>query len=168
MTPDPPTRPPERPADSHPTGIDASRERELNRPEDFRHVVAASRRRLFAIFDDPHDGLAGLAALPAGDLVAGKQTWLFYGETGQRRLVGRGARHGVYGRLVRLLQITNTDDNRYIDALERALHHGALVVAVPVRRIDTADRLAEILHARGGHTFAYTKHMNFVPTLGEI
>lgn len=51
-------------------------------------------------------------------------------------------------------------------ALERALEHGALVVAPPVADIDTADRVASELQAGDGHTFAYTAHMDFVPTVG--
>ncbi len=143
-------------------------ERALNQPDSFRHVVAASRKRLFAVFDDPQEGLGAIAAIPAADLISGEQTWLFHGEEGLRRLDPSGAAHGLYGRLVRGVQLAVSDDNRYVDALARALHDDALVVALPVTDIETADRLAAALQARSGHTFAYTKHMDFVPTLGQI
>lgn len=143
-------------------------DREYNQPEQFRHVVAASRKRLFAVFDEPEQGVAAVGALLPGDLVPGRETWLLHGEEGLRRLDVAGSSHGVYGRLVRGFQLTMTDDNRYLDALENALERGALVVALPVADVETADRVARELQGRGGHTFAYTAHMDFVPTAGEI
>lgn len=140
----------------------------LNHPASFHRVVAASRKRLFGIFDDPKDGLAAVAALPGTDLIHGEEVWLLHGEEGRRRLDAAGAHHGMYGRLVRVVQMATSDDNRYIDALDRALGNGALVVALPVRDMRTADRLAEGLQRAGGHSFAYTAHHDFVPTLGEI
>jgi hypothetical protein len=143
-------------------------DREFNQPDEFRHVVAASRKRLFAVFDDPQQGVAAVSALPASDLIPGEKTWLLHGEEGRRRLDATGAHHGPYGRLVRLLQRTMSDDNQYADTLERALEDGALVVAVPIANIDIADRVAKLLKEQSGHTFAYTKHGDFVPTAGEI
>lgn len=143
-------------------------ERDLNRPEQFRHVVAASRKRLFTVFDDPHDGLAAIDDLPAMDLIPGEDVWLLHGEEGLRRLDPGGTHHGLYGRLVRVVQLAVSNDGEYIDALARALRDGALVAALPVRDIDTADRLAKVLAARSGHAFAYTRHMDFTPTRGTI
>ena len=140
----------------------------LNHPASFHHVVAASRKRLFAVFDDPEEGLAAVAAIPGADLIHGEEVWLLHGEEGRRRLDAVGAHHGLYGRLVRVVQMATSNDNRYIDALDRALHNGALVVALPVRDIRTADRLARAMQDRSGHSFAYTAHHDFVPTLGEI
>jgi hypothetical protein len=48
-------------------------ERELNRPEHFEHVIAGSRKRLFAIFDDPRQGLAAIRSLPADELIPGER-----------------------------------------------------------------------------------------------
>lgn len=139
----------------------------LNRPAAFDHVVAAARKRLFAIFDEPRDGLDALDALEAGDLVAGEELWLFHGAEGLRRLDPHGAHHGLRGRLVHLVQETMSDDNRYLDALARALRAGALVVALPVADLSTADRVAAALQESDGHSFAYTTHRDFVPTRGE-
>ena len=150
------------------TTLEPLDERRLNQPEDFRHVIAASRKRLFAVFDDPREGLAAVAAVPAADLIAGEPTWLLHGDEGLRRLDAGGARHGWYGRLVRVWQRAMTDYNQYIDALARALQDGALVVALPVADMATADRLAAALADRSGHGFAYAVHFDFVPTTGEI
>ena len=143
-------------------------DREYNQPAQFRHVVAASRKRLFAVFDDPEHGVAAVGAVEPVDLIPGEETWLLHGQEGLRRLDVAASSHGVYGRLVRGFQLAMTDDNRYLDTLERALEQGALVVALPVADIETADRVASALQGRGGHTFAYTAHMDFVPTAGEI
>jgi hypothetical protein len=143
-------------------------DREFNQPDEFRHIIAASRKRLFAVFDDPQQGIAAVSALPASDLMPGEQTWLLHGEEGRRRIDVTGTHHGAYGRFVRLLQLAMSDDNQYIDALDRALRSGALVVAVPIAHINIADRVAKVLETQSGHTFAYTKHMDFVPTASEI
>lgn len=150
------------------TVTDPIDEAQLNRPAEFGRVVAAARKRLFAVFDDPREGLAAVQDVPAADLVAGEQVWLLHGEEGRRRLDARGAGHGLYGRVVRLAQRAMSDDNQYLDTLDRALRGGALVAALPVADMTTADRVAEVLLGRSGHAFAYTRHLDFVPTLGEI
>ena len=163
------TEPPEAaaPARSAPPA-EPDPERRYNQPEEFRHVVAASRKRLFAVFDDPERGVAAVGALRAGDLDSTRETWLLYGEEGLRRLDAAGTGHGVYGHVVRGLQRVMSDDSRYLDALESALEDGALVVSLPIADIETADRVAGELQGGSGHTFAYTAHMDFVPTAGEI
>lgn len=143
-------------------------ERELNQPEDFEQLVTGARKRLFAIFDDPRAGLEAVRSIDPGDLIAHADIWLMHGEEGRRRLDARAAHHGLFGKLVRAGQLAMSDDNRYIETLDRALAHGALVVALPVGRITVADRLAELLQAASGHSFAYTTHLDFVPTRGEI
>ena len=126
----------------------------LNQPVPFDQVVAAARKRLFAVFDNPERGLAAIAELPSRDLIPGEQIWLLHCEEGLRRLDPSGRNHGLYGRYVRITQLTMSDDNLYVDALARALSNGALVIALPVAHADTADRIAELLETCSGHSFA--------------
>jgi hypothetical protein len=143
-------------------------EQGYNQPAQFRHVVAASRKRLFAVFEDPDKGLAAVAEVPAKELIRGEQIWLFHGEEGRRRLDATGAGHGAYGRVVRIFQRAMSDDNQYMDALDLALAAGALVVALPVHDIHVADRVAAVLERHEARNLAFTSHLDFIPTAGEI
>ena len=143
-------------------------EQRYNQPAEFDHVVAASRKRLFAVFDDPDKGMAAVAAVPERELIGGEQVWLLFGEEGRRRLDATGAGHGAYGRIVRMFQRAMSDDSQYMDALDVALAAGSLVVGVPVRNIHVADRVAAVLEPFEARNLAFTSHLDFVPTAGEI
>ena len=65
-----------------------------------------------------------------------------------------GQRHGVRGRLTRLLQWT-ASENDTLDLHDQALQTGAHVVYVPARREDRKEQAAEALRAAGGHNLVY-------------
>jgi hypothetical protein len=76
------------------------------------------------------------------------------GSEGAALLDRRGQRHGLRGRLTRLLQWTSSE-NDMLDLHDQALQNGGHVLYVPVRGEDRKQRVAEALRAAGGHNLVY-------------
>lgn len=115
--------------------------------------------RLFAVFDDPVAGEDMAEALRAGN---GDDVWTFYGRKGVQSLDTHLRHHGIPVAMIRTVQRLMTNDCEYCDGLSAALGQGAMVLAVRVES-DHVGELSERLRQRGGHTFAYGEHWNFVP-----
>jgi hypothetical protein len=76
------------------------------------------------------------------------------GTDGAALLDRSGRRHGVRGRLTRLLQRTSAEDDT-LDLHHQALEGGGHVVYVPARGEDAKARVAAALRAAGGHNLVY-------------
>lgn len=127
-----------------------------------RSFVLPPRHRLFAIFDDPAEGLKVIDELRHGGFAGTEDIWCYCGEDGLERLgLGTTAR-SVRMRAVRLAQRTFSSDVEYLEVLGEALREGALVVAVWVSD-DAADGLAAQMREGHAHSFAYCAHWDFVP-----
>lgn len=122
--------------------------------------VLPPHHRLFVVFDDPAVGSEVAEELRAGGTA--DDVWTFYGSKGIQSLDPRVRRHGVPVGIVRVVQRVLTNDCEYCDALSEALRHGAVVLAARVGE-GNVEGLSERLAQRGGHSFAYGEHLNFVP-----
>jgi hypothetical protein len=76
------------------------------------------------------------------------------GPQGADLLDRRGERHGLRGRLTRLMQWTSAE-NVMLDLHDQALRDGGHVVFVPVRGEERKKLIAEALRAAGGHNLVY-------------
>ena len=120
-----------------------------NEPRSYRYPM----QRLVAILDDPaatDDALARLRRIGV-DI---SSVHVLSGPEGAALLDRRGQRHGVRGRLLRVLQWT-TSENDALDLHDRALGGGGHVLYVPVRGEDRKKQVAEALRAAGGHHLIY-------------
>lgn len=127
------------------------------------YFVLPPHHRLFVVFDDPVVGSEVAAELRA-DGVA-DDVWTFFGEKGIEILEPSILHHGVAVAVVRVFQRLLTNDCEYCEGLSTALEHGRMVLAVRVPE-EGVEKLSEWLRERGGHTFAYGEHWNFVPLHG--
>ena len=133
-------------------------------PEDSgTFFILPPHHRLFAVFDDPAVGNEVAAELR--DEGVAEDVWTFFGDKGLQSLDPSVGHHGVPVAIVRVMQRLMTNDCEYCDALSTALRHGAMVLAARVGE-DRVGELSERLSQRGGHSFAYGAHWNFVPLGG--
>jgi hypothetical protein len=109
--------------------------------------------RVVAVIDDDAGTEAALDALPeAGVDVAAVD--VLSGPEGARLLDTTGTRHGLRGRLLRLVQQGAYEGNA-LQTHDEALRAGGNVIYVPVRGDDQRDRVVDILHAAGGRYVLY-------------
>lgn len=124
------------------------------------------RHRLFVVFDRAEQARAAIDALRAGGLEGEHDIWAYQGDEGVDDLDPSGAKHGLWGRVIRLIEAAMTnDDVGYLRILASELRRGHLVLAVRVASEHEADEVATGLRARGGHSFAYGAHWDFVPVV---
>ena len=129
-------------------------------------ILLPPRHRLFVVFDRVEQARAAIDALRADGLAGDDDIWSYEGDEGVDDLDPTGAEHGLWGRLVRLIESAMTnDDVAYLRILASELRRGHLVLAVRVHDERDADAMATELRARGGHSFAYGAHWDFVPVV---
>ena len=130
-------------------------------------VIGRPRHRLFGAFDDPRVGLDALEkmAVPHSDE---DEIWALTGEDGLQKLDISGGAEGLWGRIVRIVELAMSSDIEYLRVLEGVLESGGLVVSIPVKDADDADDLADLLGARAGHSFAYFSNWEFQPVRGQL
>jgi hypothetical protein len=73
------------------------------------------------------------------------------GDGGARRLDPSGEKHGVLGRLQRLIQNFGDEDLPHIRRQAAELRDGKFLIAAPAEEDEERDRVASILKAHGGH-----------------
>ncbi len=128
-------------------------------------ILLPPRHRLFVVFDGAEQARVAIDALRA-DGLEGDDIWVYEGDEGVDDLDPSGTEHGPWGRLVRLVESAMTnDDVAYLRILAGELRRGHLVLAVRVASEHEADAMATELRARGGHSFAYGAHWDFVPVV---
>ena len=133
--------------------------------QDAKHAdfLLPPRHRLFAVFHDPRVARDTVDWLRAEGFQGKDDIWVFSGEEGFSIMSpGEGA-HRWRTRAVHLVQRVMSDDFNYLELLDEALRQGGTVIAVNVRDHASADRLAKLLRAEGGHSFAYGAHWDFLP-----
>ncbi|HET9093117.1 MAG TPA: hypothetical protein VFN50_11955 [Acidimicrobiales bacterium] len=132
-----------------------------------RHdLLLAPPHRLFVVFDSREVAEAALRRLRAEELAPEDEVWVLAGEEGLSALDAAGTRHGVRGRVVRLLQMAMTvNDIQYLEILEADLAAGHVVLAIPVANQRRADEIARLLREQAGHSMAYGAHWDFVPVV---
>ena len=129
-------------------------------------ILLPPRHRLFVVFDGTAQARAAIDGLRADGLAGDDDIWAYEGDDGVDDLDPSGAAHGLWGRLVRLVESAMTnDDVAYLRILAGELRRGHLVLAVRVASEHEADAMATELRARGGHSFAYGAHWDFVPVV---
>jgi hypothetical protein len=130
---------------------------------DIHRLVGAPHHRIFALFDDPAAGRRAVAEVIATGLAGDDDIWEFSGEDGSRRLDPGGTGHGLHGRLVRFVQWLMTDDYEYIQALDRVVGRGGLVLAVRVGGDPEVAAVGAILRRHGGRGMKYCRHWDYTP-----
>lgn len=70
---------------------------------------------------------------------------------GARRLDPSGRRHGVLGRLQRLIQNFGDEDRDHVQRQAAELREGNFLIAAPAEDDEARDRVAEALRENGGH-----------------
>lgn len=128
-------------------------------------ILIPPKDRLFAVFDDDASAAAAVRALQAEGLSPENDVWVFRGEEGARGMDVSGASHGLWGRLVRLVETALCDDVDYLRRLGSELERKHIVLAVRATSGRKADRVAVILSSLGGHNLAFGAHWDFVPVL---
>jgi len=105
--------------------------------------------RIVAILDDDEQLRAVLDELPEAG-VDPSSVNVLSGPEGAERLDRSGVRHGLRGRVLRLLQRT-AYEGAALDAHEAALKEGRRVIYVPVGTDAQRDTVVRLLWAAGGH-----------------
>ncbi len=105
--------------------------------------------RVVASIDDDAGLDASLRALQASGIDV-TQVHVLSGADGARLLDQSGKRHGVRGRLLRLLQRGAYESDALL-AHERVLKQGGHVIYVPVHTSDERSRVVDILRRSSGH-----------------
>jgi len=134
-----------------------------NEPNDFHEFVGAHGHRIFAVLDDSDAAEEAVEAIRFEGFADGDDIWVFCGEEGAKRLDLTGRSHGIWGRVLRTLQLAMSSDFRYLRDLDEELHHGHVVIAVPVHDESVADEVVWLLRMYAGHSIAYNSHWDFEP-----
>jgi hypothetical protein len=108
------------------------------------------RDSVVGILDDPDAASAALDALVDAGVPEGR-IQVLCGEAGARRLDPSGARHGLLGRLQRVIQQFADQEVSHAERQSRELRDGKFLVAVPVEDEEEGERVASILSEHGGH-----------------
>jgi hypothetical protein len=102
------------------------------------------------ILDEPDAASAALDALvDAG--VPEERIQVLCGEAGARRLDPSGKRHGLPGRIKRVIQQFADQEVQHLEHHSEALRAGGYLVAVPAEDEEEGERIAGILKDHGGH-----------------
>lgn len=109
--------------------------------------------RMVAVLDDDAGVRAALGEL-AKLGIDSSDVVVLAGEEGLTRLDAGGEQHGLFGRLLRVLQMTAEEGNA-LEFHRRALVDGKNVLHVTARGDEQKDRVAAALAAAGGHHLAY-------------
>ena len=133
-----------------------------------RDVMGRPRHRLFGAFDDPKVGLDAVEKITASTHVGEDEIWALTGEEGLEKLDISGGTEGLWGRIVRIVELAMSSDIEYLRILEDVLKSGGLVVSVPVTDAAAADDLADFLRKSNGHSFAYFSNWEFQPVRSHI
>jgi hypothetical protein len=75
---------------------------------------------------------------------------VLYGESGARRLDSSGKRHGILGRLQRLVQHYGDQDRPHVKRQSEELRAGHFLVSVPATE-EERDRVARVMLDHGGY-----------------
>lgn len=118
-------------------------------------------RRIVAVFDERPAINAALAHLQqAGVDVA--TVHVLSGPQGAQLLDRRGIRHGLRGRLLRVMQ-HGAFEGDTLRMHEQELNGGSHLLFVPLRRAQHVPELAEILQAVGGRNLVYFARWSITP-----
>lgn len=101
------------------------------------------------IVNDPDDAEAAVGALVANG-VPEDQISVLCCQSGARRLDPSGERHGLLGRLQRIVQHFGDQEAEHLRIQTRELEAGHFLIAVPAVE-EERDRISGILAAHGGH-----------------
>jgi hypothetical protein len=118
---------------------------------------------IFAVIDDPSEA-EGLERQLAEDGFDRDEMLCLTGEEGARRIDASGRGHGLFARLVRLLEYT--DDSRlHAEAYEREARAGRCVMGVHAPNSEQREHVRAALKERGGHFINYYSRGGFTETL---
>jgi hypothetical protein len=97
--------------------------------------------------DDAASAVEGLleAGIPEGSIQ------VMCCDSGARRLDPSGERHGILGRLQRIVQHFGDQEVAHVKRQAAELRDGRFLVAAPAEGEEEADRIANVLRSNGGH-----------------
>ena len=102
------------------------------------------------ILDDPDAATSALDELIAAG-VPEERLQVLCGEAGARRLDPSGKRHGLLGRLQRVVQQYADKEVSHVQRQAAELRAGRFLVAAPAEDEEEAERVSKILTENGGH-----------------
>jgi hypothetical protein len=106
------------------------------------------------VIDDPAAAARVVDALAAAGLGPEQVEW-FRGAEAAAAFDGTGARHGIGGRIRRVVEFVMMDQAPDLAWYEASLTEGRSVVSVRIRGRREIARVAEILRAHGAHFVNY-------------
>jgi hypothetical protein len=124
-----------------------------NDPNPDNKISPYPMHRIAAIVDDEPAVQTALGEL-ARIGIDRSEVDVLAGESGAELMDPTGERHGVFGRLLRLLQMTAEEGNA-LEAHNQALLSGKHVIYVNAKGEKDKDEVASALTAAGGHHLAY-------------
>src|SRR6476469_9395731 len=115
-----------------------------------KRSIGSAVGRLLAVFDTTAEADAAVAALTAAGIELEKIE-RFAGADDAAAFDASGRRHGLRGRLYRLIEFSWADQAPDFAWYEAALREGRFVLSVRVRGQQQLRQAADILLAHGGH-----------------
>lgn len=118
----------------------------------YRHdsdSLAFPNGTVVGIVDDPESAAAALDGLIAAG-VPEEEITVLYGDAGADRLDASGQRHGLLGKVRRLVQNYGDQDLPHVRRQAAELRRGNFVISAPAGD-DDRDFVADILTTHGGH-----------------
>jgi hypothetical protein len=109
--------------------------------------------RVVGLIDGPQDIRAAVDALSEAGY-AGEDVTVLCGPSGLERLDADGSRHGLLGRLIRLVQNYGLEREQ-LRHVEEELRRGHFAVSVRVPDDASKRRAADLLAEHGGHYLHY-------------
>jgi hypothetical protein len=113
-------------------------------------LIGYPGQRVLAVFDEPGEADAAIAALRAGG-IPDKDIELLRGPEAADAFDATGSRHGLAARLQRVVQFSVMDQLPALAWYEAALRDGRTVVAVRTSDRTRTLRVVSALEAAGGH-----------------
>jgi hypothetical protein len=125
-----------------------------------KRSIGSAVGRLLAVFDTPAEAEAAVEALTAAGIERAKIEH-FQGAEDAAVFDASGRRHGLRGRLYRLIEFSWADQAPDFAWYEAALREGRVVLSVRVRGQRRLRQVADIVLANGGH---FVNHFGWFET----
>jgi hypothetical protein len=125
-----------------------------------KRSIGSAVGRLLAVFDTPAEAEAAVEALTTAGIERAKIEH-FQGAEDAAVFDASGRRHGLRGRLYRLIEFSWADQAPDFAWYEAALREGRVVLSVRVRGQRRLRQVADIVLANGGH---FVNHFGWFET----
>jgi hypothetical protein len=102
------------------------------------------------IVDEPDDATSAVEKLMAAG-VSEDDIQIMCCDSGAKRLDPSGERHGLLGRLHRVIQLFGDQEVAHVQRQASELREGKFLIAAPADSEEEAERVADIMKSNGGH-----------------